>query len=438
MQTDSNANVHGAETAAASAKHQASPTLSEELNREIEAAMDELAAEQGLGGGKRGIRGPRVVQAGREHRSGRVVSVGDSDIFVEFGPKELGVVERAGWPEESLPKVGDEVQLVVNRYEEGIFICSRPGSVQKADWEMLEVGQDVEARVTGVNKGGLELEVAGHAAFMPAGQVSFDRINDLSVFVGEKMACRVQKIDRRGRGNIVLSRKDVLAQERAAKAAVLRQTLAEGATVEGTVRKIMAFGAFVDLGGVDGLIHLSDLSHDRVGHGEKAVGKFVTEGQHVRVQVLKLDWENDRISLGLKQLEADPFAAAASEIVEGAEVTGKVTKILEFGAFVEVAPGVEGLVHISELDWKRVSKVDDVVRQDEVITVKVLKIDQGGRKISLSLKATKPQPEREQGGRGRGDRDGRGAETKVVEETPALRRLREKFKASGGLKGGLG
>lgn len=415
--------------------------LTEEMRAEIEAAMEELA--EATHERPHHIRGPRVVQAGREHRKGHVVSVGPTDIFVEFGPKELGVIERVSWREdETLPGVGDEVEVVVLRRDnnEGIYICTRPGAVQKADWEMLESGQVVEARVTGTNKGGLELDVAGHRAFMPASQVSLDHITDMSVFVGEKLACRVQKVDRRGRGNIVLSRREILAEERKEKAASLRETLKEGDVVEGTVRKIMPFGAFVDLGGVDGLIHISDLSHDRVGHGERHVGRHVKEGQHIRVQILKLDWENDRISLGIKQLEADPFAQAASEIAEGAEVTGKVTNILEFGCFVEIAPGVEGLVHISELDWKRVNKVEDVVRQDEVISVKVLRIDQDGRKISLSLKATKEPPQREASpgrGRGRGDRDTRSAE-EILKETPALRRLREKFQQGGGLKGGLG
>ncbi|RMH11955.1 MAG: S1 RNA-binding domain-containing protein [Planctomycetota bacterium] len=412
------------------------PAISESMNAEIEAAMAELSAEPPAS--TRAIRGPRVVQAGREYRKGTVVSVGPTDVFIEFGPKELGVVERVNWREgEPIPAVGEETEVIVLRRDdnEGIYICSRPGAVQKADWEMLEAGQDVEARVTGTNKGGLELEVAGHRAFMPASQVSFEHITDLSVFVGEKMTCRVQRVDRRGKGNIVLSRRELLAEERQAKAAKLRETLTEGAVVEGTVRKIMPFGAFVDLGGVDGLVHISDLSHDRVGHGEKHVERHVKEGQHVKVQVLKLDWENNRISLGIKQLEADPFAQAASEIAEGAVVTGKVTKILEFGCFVEIAPGVEGLVHISELDWKRVNKVEDVVRLDEVINVKVLRIDKDSRKVSLSLKATKEPPQREGGGRGQ--RDARSAD-QILKETPALRRLRAKFQQGGGLKGGLG
>lgn len=423
-----------------------SSPLSAEIDAEIEAAMSELEAEAPGGESRKPIRGPRVVHAGREHRKGMVVSVGPTDVFIEFGPKELGVIERTAWKDgEELPKVGEPFEVVVVKRDdnEGLYVCTRPGAVQKADWELLEPGQTVEARVTGKNKGGLELDVAGHAAFMPAGQVSFEHITDLSVFVGEKLTCRVQRVDRRGRGNIVLSRREVLAEERKEKAAKLQDSLREGDIIEGTVRKIMPFGAFVDLGGIDGLVHMSDLTHDRIGHGEKQIERIVKEGQHVRVQVLKLDWEAGRISLGMKQLEADPFAEAAGSIAEGAEVTGKVTKIVDFGAFVEIAPGVEGLVHISELDWKRVSKVDDVVRQDEIITVKILRIDENGRKISLSLKATKEPPAPVGGsgggkGKGRGERDSRSAD-EILKETPALRRLREKFKATGGAqKGGLG
>jgi ribosomal protein S1 len=438
-----------------------------------EAKRDPHAVAPAGGARPAALRGPRVVQAGREHRAGRVVSVGPNDIFVEFGPKELGVVQRIQWKEgEELPKVGEELKVVVDKFEaaESLFVCSRPGSVQKADWELLEPGQTIEAKVSAVVKGGLELEVAGHRAFMPASQVSGDRIDDLSVFVGQRLTCRVSRVDRSGKGNIVLSRRDLLDEERKANAEKLKATLQEGQTMEGTVRKIMPFGAFVDIGGIDGLVHISDLTYDRVGFGEKAVAKHVQEGQKVSVRILKIDIENNRISLGLKQVMGDPFATAANDIKEGADVTGRVTKLMEFGAFVEIASGVEGLVHISELDHKRVAKVDDVVKQDQIITVRVLKIDPGSRRISLSLKATKPLPEINigsaanegagtggpggpggggrpggpgrqgsgPGGPGRGGKrgePGRSAE-EILKETPALRRMREKFKNSQ-FKGGL-
>lgn len=447
-----------------------SQNLTPEIEAEIEAAMadidqaakaeEEADAGKAGGGGRGKIRGPRVVQAGREHRTGKVVSVGPSDIFVEFGPKELGVVERVQFPDDAdLPKVGDDLPLIVNRFDsnESIYICSRPGSVQKADWEMLQPGQNVEARVTGVNKGGLELEVAGHRAFMPASQVSLDHIADLSVFVGEKLTCTVSRIDRAGKGNIVLSRRDMLKAERAEQASKLRDTLNEGDTVEGTVRKIMPFGAFVDLGGIDGLVHVSDLAHERVNMGEKNVARHVKEGERVRVQVLKIDWDAERISLGIKQLGEDPFQTAASDITEGADVTGRVTKIMDFGAFIEVAPGVEGLVHISEIDWRRIGSVGDVLKQDEIVTAKVLSIDPDSRRISLSIKQTKERPEGEAAPEASGDRppqkkpkglrdrsgfrsgperDTRSAD-EILKETPAMRRLREKF-GNTGFKGGLG
>lgn len=435
-------------TTPASPASTATTELDAQTNAEIEAAMSELAdagaADAPESSGK-SIKGPRVVRGGREHRTGMIVSVGATDVFVEFGPKELGVVEITQF-KDNPPSVGDQLEVAVQRFDsaESLYICALPGAVQKADWEMLEPGQVVEARVTGVNKGGLELEIANHRAFMPASQVDIDRVPDLSVFVGEKMTCEVQKVDKRGQGNIVLSRRDVLQKERAKAAESLKEALKEGDTVTGTVRKIMDFGAFVDLGGVDGLVHLNDLSHERVNHGAKNVARHVSEGQKVSVQILKLDWEGNRIGLGLKQLQADPFASAAEEVVEGAELSGKVTKILDFGAFVEVAPGVEGLVHISELDWRRVNDVSEVLKENEVVQVKVLKVDPSDRKISLSIKQLKDRPQQQGGGGGRGRGGGRGGRDdrtaeEILKETPELRRLREQAKKQpkkGG--GGLG
>jgi len=431
--------------------------LDAQTEAEIEAAMSELselgAADAAKAPGK--IRGPREVKGGREHRTGAVVSVGATDVFVEFGPKELGVVDVTQFKEEK-PSAGDQLEVVVQRFDaaESLYICVLPGSVQKADWEMLQVGQIVEARVSGTNKGGLELEVASHRAFMPASQVDLNHIADLGVYVGERITCMIQKIDRRGAGNIICSRREILMKEREGAMATLKESLKIGDTLEGTVRKIMDFGAFVDLGGVDGLIHINDLAHERINHGAKNIERFVTEGSKVSVQILKLDWDENRIGLGMKQLQADPFSAVASEVVEGAEVTGKVTKIMDFGAFVEVAPGVEGLVHISELDWKRVNTVSDVVQEGEVVQVKVLSVNAEDHKISLSIKQLKDRPQQEGGGgggRGRGGGRGGRDEAVVKEESPELRRMREKAKhnpvvqkkggglgSSGGMGMGLG
>jgi len=388
------------------------------------------------GAAKPALRGPRVVEAGREHRTGLVVSIGPSDIFIEFGPKELGVLERTQFKEgDELPKVGEPYEVIVQRYDanESIYICARPGVVQKADWELLSAGQVVEAVCTGVNKGGLDMEVAQHRAFLPASQISTERVEDLNQFIGQKLACEVQRVERTGKGNIVLSRRNLLAKEREEAATKLRETLKEGDTVEGTVKRLADFGAFVDVGGIDGLVHISDLSHDRVGHGIKAVERHVKVGQKVNVQILQLDWDKGRISLGLKQLQADPFREAASDITEGSEVNGRVKRITEFGAFIEIAPGVEGLCHISELEWRRVRHPSEVVKEDEVVQAKVLKLDPDSRKISLSLKALKESPRNQQD---------RKAEEIRGEDSRQMRRLREehqkkaKQKSTG--KGGLG
>lgn len=417
--------------------------LSSELSAEANAAMD-AALDAGNNGGAqtppaqqqapavdgekpKAIRGPRVVEGGREYRTGTVISIGPEDIFIEFGPKELGVVSRQQFKDEELPAVGEEFKVAVERFnaDESLFICARPGVVQKAEWEMLQPGQVVEATVTGHNKGGLELEVANHRAFMPASHVDIFRVEDLGQFVGQRFSCEVIRVDRSGRGNITLSRRSVLKRERGEQLKKAKESLKEGDTIEVTVRKIMPFGAFCDMGGVDGLLHISDLSHDRV----NKVEDVVKEGQSLAVKVLKLDWEGKRHSLGLKQLTEHPFATATKDMEVGATVQGRITKLLDFGAFVEIAPGVEGLVHISELAWKRVQKTSDVVQPNQVVNVKILDIDADKAKISLSIKQTTEAPAGDRGKpqRGRPDEDTRKPE-EILKETPALRRLREQGK----------
>ena len=253
------------------------------------------------------------------------------------------------------------------------------------------------------------------------------------------MNCKVIEVDRMGKGNIKLSRRDILKAEQKERAAKLRDTLKEGETVSGKVNKIMPFGAFVDIGGIDGLLHIGDMSHDRVGKVEDVL----KEGDTVEVKILKLDWEKGRHSLGLKQLQEDPFEKATKEIAEGEELTGTVTKMLDFGAFVQIAPGIEGLVHISELSWRRVEKTSDAVQPGKVVKVKVLKVDPDSRKISLSIKQTTERPVmkgEKPRGKGRGpEQDTRKAED-ILKETPQLRRMREqaKQKTKGGAKSGLG
>lgn len=393
-----------------SAPTQTSPTgktdpridMDAKLAAEIEDALGDISLEDMLDmadepkaarhGGGRG-RSPRDSRGGgggteRQRKTGTIMSIHGNDVFVEFGPKSQGVCPKIMF--EVTPVLGETMEFIVDRYDrdDGLLILSREGSVQKAEWETLEVGQVVEARCTGVNKGGLELEIAQHKAFMPAGQVDLRHIADLSVFVGEKMPCEVTEVDRQ-RGRIILSRRSALETERVHLRIKLLATLEIGQLLPAVITSVQAYGAFADLGGLDGLIHISDMSYERLKHPSEVV----KEGQQVQVKVLKIDQSQDppRVGLGLKQTMADPSVAALEKLKVGDEVTGRVTKLMPFGAFVEIGPGVEGLIHISEMSHDRVYDVKKVVKTDEVVTVKVLSIDPKNKRISLSLKALKSQ-----------------------------------------------
>ncbi len=320
----------------------------------------------------------------RELKKGTVVSVHGDDVFVEFGPKAQGVCPITQFPEP--PQPGEVLDFIIERIDsnENLAILSRRGATQKADWGALDVGQVIEAMCTGVNKGGLEMEVANHRAFMPAGQVGLRHIDDLSVFVGQKLKCEVIELDRQ-RGRIILSQKKLLEAEREAMREELMDKIEVGRQVAAKITSIQPFGAFADIGGVDGLIHISDLSYDRV----KDPSEVVKVGDEVQVKILKIDTNHDppRIGLGMKQTMADPYVEQAQSLEVGGTVSGKVTKIAQFGAFVELAPGVEGLVHVSELAHERVNRVNQVVKEGEIVKVKILDIDQAKRRISLSIKA---------------------------------------------------
>lgn len=389
--------------------------LDAKLEAEIEAALGDMSLDDMLDEGDR----PPAVRGERQTKTGTIVSIHENDVFVEFGPKSQGVCSLTYF--EQPPNVGDRLEFNVDRFDkdEGLLILSRIGKVQKAEWESLDVGQVVEARCTGVNKGGLEMEVANHKAFMPAGQVDIRHVAELEVFIGEKMPCEVIEIDRQ-RARIILSRRSALEAERGQLREKLLKDLKVGDQRSAVITSLQPFGAFADLGGVDGLIHISDLSYERI----KDASEVVKEGDTVEVKVLKIDDSQDppRIGLGLKQTMTDPYQARAGEIEEGATVTGKVTKLMDFGAFVELAPGVEGLIHISELSHDRIHRVSQAVKPGEVINVKVLSVDHGKRRISLSIKALKDQQENV-------DR-GEDAEMRKLKA-----QLSQKF---GELKGGLG
>ncbi|HYO11165.1 MAG TPA: S1 RNA-binding domain-containing protein [Tepidisphaeraceae bacterium] len=322
-------------------------------------------------------------------RRGRIISVTPDDVMVDFGGKSQGIAPLETFEVE--PKVGDEMEFDVEKYDarEGLLILKRKGAANaNVSWENLEVGQVVEGMVTALNKGGLELEVKSMRAFMPAGQVDLYFNPDLSVFIGQKLKAEVTQFDPRAK-NLILSRRNILEREKAEAKEKLMAELAEGQVRRGTVRSVMDYGAFVDLGGVDGLLHISEISFRR---GHKA-SEFVKVGDSIDVKILKIDPDTAKLSLSLKQARGvDPWLDAATKYGIGTQITGRVTKVESFGAFIEVEEGVEGLLPVSEISWQRIKHPADVVKEGDTVRLVVLSVDQVARRMSFSLKQAGPDP----------------------------------------------
>ena len=327
---------------------------------------------------------------GKQVRRGRVTAVNKEDAFVDFGGKSQGICSMLQFDAE--PRVGEEYDFIVQRYEEseGLLILARKGATAThVSWDNLEVGQVVEGTVTGTNKGGLEIDVKGMRAFMPAGQVEIYHVPDLTEFVGRKLQAEVTKFEPRER-NMVLSRRNVLEREREEAKVKLLAELEEGQIRRGTVRNVMDFGAFVDLGGVDGLLHVSEMTFRR---GRQNATEFVKVGDVLDVKVTRIDKETGKLSLSLKQaLGTDPWADADQKYAVGTEVTGRVVKVESFGAFIEVGEGFEGLLPVSEMSYARIRHPSDVVKEGDTVRIVVLSIDPSQRRVSFSLKQAGPDP----------------------------------------------
>lgn len=323
---------------------------------------------------------------------GRVASIHRDNVFIDLGRRNQGVASLRSFP--VAPEVGAPLEVIVRRFdvEEGLYQVTVPGAaIDVADWSQLAEGVIVDAQITGHNKGGLECEVNHLRGFIPAGQVSLYRVEDFSQFVGQTMRCVVTEANPEKR-NLVLSHRAILEREKAEAKQKLMSELAEGEIREGTVRSLQDYGAFVDLGGVDGLLHVSQLSWQRVKHP----GEVLSVGQPIKVKIRKIDPETGKISLALRDLTENPWTTAAHKYPATSIHSGTVSKIMDFGAFVQLEPGVEGLVHISELAHGRVWRVSDVVSEGQEVEVKVLSVDQEQQRISLSMKAllAKPEPKK--------------------------------------------
>lgn len=321
---------------------------------------------------------------------GRIVDIRGSDVFVDIGGKSEAFLKIDEFAEDQPPESGQRHTFMMQDIdsETGLVRLSLREVKLEADFETLQVGDVIEARVTGVNLGGLELLVKTARAFMPRSHVDLERVEDFTPFIGRKIECQITEIDRKGR-SLVVSRRKILERRREEMRQELKYSLAEGQTRKGIVRRLTDFGAFVDIGGIDGLVHISDMSYGRIKHA----GDVVKVGDEVEVQVLKIDLVKDRISLGMKQLTADPWNVVEGNYRVGQTVDGRVVKLMDFGAFVELEAGVEGLIPISEMSWtQRIRHPKELLSEGDPVRVAVLAVDIEKRRITLSLKALGQDP----------------------------------------------
>jgi small subunit ribosomal protein S1 len=338
-------------------------------------------------------------QAGFQEGSvvrGTVVNVTERSVVIDFGFKSEGIVPKEEFTEngEVTVKRGDEVEVLVKSMEsqEGVPILSRADAVRMRAWDELEKayrdGTPVKGRITERVKGGLRVDVDGVAAFLPGSQVDVRPIRNLESLRNQEIEARVIKLNRK-RSNVVLSRKAILEQENEGKKSETLNHLEEGIIVEGQIKNLTDYGAFVDLGGIDGLLHVTDMSWGRL----QNPAEMFRVAETVQVKVLKFDKDRERVSLGFKQLLPDPWESVEERYPTGLRLQGKIASVTDYGAFIELEPGVEGLVHVSEMTWsKRMKHPSKIVQVGETVDVEVLGVDPKNRRISLGMKQTQPNP----------------------------------------------
>jgi len=349
---------------------------------------------------------------------GEVVRIDKDEVLVDIGYKSEGLVPsneltiRKGADPHQVVELGQRIEALVLQKEDadGRLILSAKRAAFERAWNRIEEAYNeqriVEGPVIEVVKGGLILDI-GLRGFLPASLVDIRRVRNLEAFLGEKLECKVIELNR-SRNNVVLSRRAVLEEERKEERERILTSLEEGMIVRGTVSNLVDFGAFVDLDGIDGLIHISELSWNHVDHPSEVV----QVGEEVEVKVLEVDRDRERISLGLKQTRKDPWQEIVERVNVGEQIQGRVTKLVTFGAFVEVAEGVEGLIHISELADHHVETPDEIVRSGDEVDARIIDVDARRRRLSLSLRPKREDredrpPRRDREDRPRRDRDDR-------------------------------
>ncbi len=353
------------------------------------ADFEALLNEQLGGAGDEGFEG-RVVK-------GTVTAIENGYAVIDVGLKSEGRIslkEFSRGEDDHGLTVGGEVEVFVDRVEnaDGEAMLSRDRARREAAWDKLEnefgEGKRVEGRIFGRVKGGFTVDLDGAVAFLPGSQVDIRPVRDVTPLMDVPQPFQILKMDRR-RGNIVVSRRAVLEETRAEQRSELINDLVEGQIIDGVVKNITDYGAFVDLGGIDGLLHVTDMSYKRVNHPSEVINI----GDTVTVQIVRINAETQRISLGMKQLESDPWDGVAAKYPVGMKLSGQVTNITEYGAFVELEPGIEGLVHVSEMSWtKKNVHPGKIVSTSQEVDVMVLEVDSDKRRISLGLKQAQRNP----------------------------------------------
>jgi len=353
------------------------------------ADFEAMLNEQLGGAGEDGFEG-RVVK-------GTVTAIENGFAVIDVGLKSEGRIslkEFSRGEDDHGLVVGGEVEVFVDRVEnaDGEAMLSRDRARREAAWDKLESefgeGKRVEGRIFGRVKGGFTVDLDGAVAFLPGSQVDIRPVRDVTPLMDIPQPFQILKMDRR-RGNIVVSRRAVLEETRAEQRSELINDLVEGQIIDGVVKNITDYGAFVDLGGIDGLLHVTDMSYKRVNHPSEVINI----GDTVKVQIVRINAETQRISLGMKQLESDPWDGVAAKYPVGAKLSGQVTNITEYGAFVELEAGIEGLVHVSEMSWtKKNVHPGKIVSTSQEVDVMVLEVDSDKRRISLGLKQAQRNP----------------------------------------------
>jgi len=324
----------------------------------------------------------------------RVLEIRENLVVLDIGFKSEGTIPLEEFKDMPDLKVGDEVEVLLEHLEdmEGSVVLSKKKADFMRVWERIRVAYESDMPVEGTLvkkiKGGVVVDLMGVDAFLPGSQIALRRVPNIDELLGQKYEFKIIKLNKRRR-NIVVSRRVILEQERAGKREKLMKELAKDQVRKGVVKNITDFGAFIDLGGVDGLLHITDMSWGRISHPSE----MVQIGMELEIKVLDIDWERERISLGLKQLQSYPWKDVAAKYPVGTRVNGKVVSITNYGAFIELEPGIEGLVHISEMSWTRnVRHPSKIVSIGEAIEAVVLKVDESEEKISLGMKQTEQDP----------------------------------------------